>query len=92
MVSLDHLSEASRTVPGNAGPAAAPAALDINLDVLEMLETLSPEHRQVMVLREMQGMSYDEIAQVLGVPRGTVESRLFRARQELKVRLKAYLP
>jgi len=37
-------------------------------------------------------MSYEEIAEVLGVPRGTVESRLFRARQELRERLKAYLP
>jgi RNA polymerase sigma-70 factor (ECF subfamily) len=45
---------------------------------------LSPEHREVIVLRELQGMSYEEMAETLGVPRGTVESRLHRARRELK--------
>ncbi|MCK4376520.1 MAG: RNA polymerase subunit sigma, partial [Candidatus Brocadiae bacterium] len=44
------------------------------------------------VLREYEGMSYAEISEVLGVPRGTVESRLFRARQHLKVELQGYLP
>jgi RNA polymerase sigma-70 factor (ECF subfamily) len=52
--------------------------------VMEMLQELSREHRRVLVLRELQGLSYDEIAGVLNVPRGTVESRLHRARQELK--------
>jgi RNA polymerase sigma-70 factor (ECF subfamily) len=54
------------------------------IDVMEMLQELSREHRRVLVLRELQGLSYDEIAGVLNVPRGTVESRLHRARQELK--------
>jgi len=40
----------------------------------------------------MQGMSYEEIAKALAVPRGTVESRLFRARQRLKELLRDYLP
>ena len=55
-----------------------------------MLETLSQEHREVIVLREMQQMSYDEMAQVLSVPRGTIESRLHRARQQLKERFGNY--
>jgi len=42
------------------------------------------------VLREFEGMSYEEMAEVLGVPRGTVESRLHRARNELRQRLKSY--
>ena len=71
------------------GPSPEPG---LRIDVLGTLETLSPEHREVIALREFQGMSYEEIAEVLGVPRGTVESRLFRARQELRDRLKAYLP
>ena len=66
-------------------------ALDVRMDLLEVLSGLSPEHREVMVLRELEGMSYDEIAGVLGVPRGTVESRLFRAREKLRERLRGYL-
>jgi RNA polymerase sigma-70 factor (ECF subfamily) len=61
------------------------------MDVLAALDALAPMHREVVVLREMEGMSYEEIARALGIPRGTVESRLFRARQELKERLKDYL-
>jgi len=66
-------------------------ALDVRMDLLEVLSGLSPEHREVVVLRELEGMSYDEIAGVLGVPRGTVESRLFRAREKLRERLRDYL-
>lgn len=60
------------------------------LDVHAMLESLSEEHRHVLVLRELQGLSYDEIAHVLEVPRGTVESRLFRARTLLRERFHEY--
>ena len=59
---------------------------EARLDVLAMLDALEPIHREVLVLRELQGLSYDEMAEVLGVPRGTVESRLFRARRTLKER------
>ena len=58
---------------------SAAAAVDSRLDLLAMLEELSPDHREILLLRETQQMSYDEIAETLGVPRGTVESRLFRA-------------
>ena len=74
------------------GPPSADPATDIHLDVRDVLADLSEEHRAVIVLRAMQGLSYDEIAEVLDVPRGTVESRLFRARQILKELLKDYLP
>lgn len=63
------------------------AAVDARMDVMAALDTLSSEHREVLVLRELQGMSYDEIAEALKVPRGTVESRLFRARRELRAKL-----
>jgi len=91
-VSLDDLSEASTTVLKKPQAAPSTRELDIRMDLLATLETLSAEHRQVIVLRELQGMSYQEMAGVLGIPRGTVESRLFRARRELKERLKGYLP
>ncbi len=62
------------------------------LDVRSAIGQLSPEHREVIVLREFDRMSYEEMAEVLDVPRGTVESRLSRARAELREKLKSYLP
>jgi RNA polymerase sigma-70 factor (ECF subfamily) len=67
------------------------AGADAKLDLSAMLETLSPEHRDVIVLRELQGLSYEEIAAALGLPRGTVESRLHRAREALRKRFEGYL-
>ena len=64
---------------------------EIRMDVMAALSGMSDEFRTVIVLREMEGLSYAEIAGVLDVPQGTVESRLFRARAELKHLLKEYL-
>ncbi|UCG64805.1 MAG: sigma-70 family RNA polymerase sigma factor [Deltaproteobacteria bacterium] len=61
---------------------------DLTIDIKTMIKTLSTEHREVIVLRELQGFSYEEMAEILGIPRGTVESRLFRARQELRKRFR----
>jgi RNA polymerase sigma-70 factor (ECF subfamily) len=69
--------------------AGSPAS-DAKADMAAMLEALSPEHREVIVLRELQQMSYDQIALVLSIPRGTVESRLHRAREQLRLRFKSY--
>ena len=49
----------------------------------ESLEQLPPEFREVIVLRELEGLSYKEISTVAGVPVGTVMSRLSRARKRL---------
>lgn len=64
---------------------------DVRMDMQSMIGRLSEEHRSVILLREIQGMTYDEIATVLAVPRGTVESRLFRARQKLRELMGDYL-
>jgi len=64
---------------------------DVRMDIAAVLSRLPQEHREVIVLREIQSMTYDEIAAALGVPRGTVESRLFRARQKVKEILGDYL-
>lgn len=52
------------------------------------LDTLPAEQRQVLVLREMEGLSYKEIADVMGIPEGTVMSRLFYARKKMQAMLK----
>jgi len=48
------------------------------------LARLSSEHRSVLVLKDMEGMKYEEMAEVLEVPIGTIRSRLHRARLELR--------
>jgi RNA polymerase sigma-70 factor (ECF subfamily) len=52
--------------------------------IQQALSRLSPEHRAVLVLKEMEGQKYETMAEVLGVPIGTVRSRLHRARLELR--------
>jgi RNA polymerase sigma-70 factor (ECF subfamily) len=56
-------------------------------DLLEALEKLPVEFREALVLRELEGLSYKEIAEVSGLPIGTVMSRLARARQNLRQHL-----
>jgi len=55
--------------------------------IRQALKSLPPEYRAVLVLREFQGLSYEDIAKVLGCSLGTVKSRLNRARQALKEKL-----
>jgi RNA polymerase sigma-70 factor (ECF subfamily) len=74
--------------PSSRHDRPSPAAqVDAKVDVATALATLVPEHRQIIVLRELQQLSYGEISQVLGIPLGTVESRLYRAREELRRKL-----
>ncbi len=76
-----------------AAQASVPSsieAIDQRMDVLEIIRSLAPEFRDAIVLREIEGLSYQEIAQVLNIPRGTVESRLHRGRAELRRKLTGY--
>jgi RNA polymerase sigma-70 factor (ECF subfamily) len=57
---------------------------ELNEKVQECIGSLDDEHREVLVLRDIQGFSYDEIGDILNIPDGTVKSRLFRARAALK--------
>ncbi len=67
-------------------PEAAAREERVNL-VREAVASLSPEHRTVVVLRDMEGLSYEEIAGVLGDTLSAVKSRLHRAREALAGRL-----
>ena len=59
-------------------------------EVLRAIDGLPETFRETVVLSDVEGMSYQEIAKILGVPVGTVKSRLFRARQMLQRKLYAY--
>lgn len=82
--------EAAARPGSSSGPMQS--AVDQRLDLEQVLPRLSPEFRAVFVLREIQGLSYTEIGQALGIPPGTVDSRLYRARAELRKLLAAYRP
>ena len=73
-------------LPEVEAPPPAPAEEDApTLATLEkLLRKLSDEFRSIVVLRDIEGLTYSEIAETLEIPIGTVESRLFRARQELR--------
>ncbi len=86
VISLEQCEESS----GETAAATADITGDAKIDIEEAMRMLSPDHREVILLREMRGLSYEEISEVLGIPRGTVESRLFRARQELRTLLRDY--
>ncbi len=72
-----------------------PAALSQNAElgriVMQMLGQLSEEHRAVLVLRDIEGMDYAELAATLGISEGTVKSRLNRARNNLRELLESFV-
>jgi RNA polymerase sigma-70 factor, ECF subfamily len=72
-----------------------PEKLLQNKDLKIMLEReitrLSPEAKAILLMRDVEGLAYDEIEKVLDLPSGTVKSRLHRARTELKERLKKFI-
>ena len=64
---------------------------ELGQHVIAALDELTPEHRAVILLREVEGLSYEEISQVMQCAKGTVMSRLHYARRRLQNRLKGYL-
>ena len=65
-------------------PPASPEALPCREELRECLQSLPVEFREVLVMRELEEMSYKDIAAVTGLPIGTVMSRLSRARRRLQ--------
>jgi RNA polymerase sigma-70 factor (ECF subfamily) len=57
---------------------------EIAARIQSALDALPPYHRSVIVMREVEGLSYDDMAHVMGVSKGTIMSRLFHARQKLQ--------
>ena len=67
-----------------ARPEAALERREDEVMLAAALQRLSVEHRTVLVLKDIEGMKYEQMAEVLGVPIGTIRSRLHRARLELR--------
>lgn len=75
--------EPAETVGEGGGQAGGTAAVEARLDVDAALAGLAPEFRAAVVLRDLCDLSYDEIAEVLEIPPGTVRSRIARGRAAL---------
>jgi len=67
------------------------ARKELRDNMLEALDTLSEKHRTILILREVEGLAYEEIADVLGISKGTVMSRLYHARRYFQEAIKEYL-
>ena len=69
-------------------PDRAARLREIEQRLNEAMAMLSPKHREVLVLREIQGLDYTSIAEIVGCRKGTVKSRIARAREQLRQHLK----
>jgi RNA polymerase sigma-70 factor (ECF subfamily) len=83
MEALDENLEIRPADP-KTGPDRLQERSAVKATVWEALSMISEEHREIIVLKELQGFRYSEIASILEIPEGTVASRLFHARQALK--------
>lgn len=72
----------------NNTPESLLASREIAESVNESIQALPAELRAAIVLREIEGLSYEEIAQAMGCPIGTVRSRIFRAREAIATKLR----
>jgi RNA polymerase sigma-70 factor, ECF subfamily len=93
IVDPDSGAEVERPLPDSQpGPEATAYGAELRRALEKGLTAISPEHREVLVLREIQGLEYEELAAVLGCALGTVKSRLARARAALRVALEGVWP
>jgi RNA polymerase sigma-70 factor (ECF subfamily) len=74
----------------SAGPEERFDSVELRDALQHCVKTLTPEYRLVVVLVDVEGMSYEEVARVADIPIGTVKSRLARARGQLRKSLQSY--
>ncbi|HMK37563.1 MAG TPA: sigma-70 family RNA polymerase sigma factor [Desulfomonilaceae bacterium] len=75
----------------STNPETLLASKQIQKIVQDAINELDPDHKEIVILRDIEGFSYDEIAQILNLPEGTTKSRLHRARMVVKEKLKKVL-
>lgn len=85
----NRIDPAAVTAPsGGESPDDSLSHSELRVKIETALAKLSPDHREAVILKDVQGLSYKEIAEVMGSTLGTVMSRLFYARQKLQTLLK----
>lgn len=87
----DETYRPSRELSDGETPEAVLASKQIAQTVNAAIDALSDDLRQAIVLREIEGLSYEEIAELMNCPIGTVRSRIFRAREAIAQRLRPLL-
>ena len=87
----DETSRAENELSDGETPDAILASKEIAAAVNAAIEALSDDLRQAITLREIEGLSYEEIAEIMNCPIGTVRSRIFRARESIATRLRPLL-
>jgi RNA polymerase sigma-70 factor (ECF subfamily) len=73
-------------------PDRATAVSILEENVQDSIDSLQSKYKEALILRDIQGMSYKQISEVLGVPVGTIKSRVNRARLKLQKKLKGHTP
>ena len=87
----DETSRVERELTDGSTPESLLATKEIAQTVNAAIDALSPDLRQAITLREIEGLSYEEIADMMDCPIGTVRSRIFRAREAIALRLRPLL-
>src|SRR5262249_29992487 len=77
--------------PVTEGPPAELERKELGVALNDALDALSPNHRAVILLREIDGLSYQEMAKVMKCSKGTIMSRLFHARRRMQDALRRFL-
>jgi RNA polymerase sigma-70 factor, ECF subfamily len=94
-LSIDATDDEERTFdiqdPGMR-PDRIAAVRMLNENVQNSIDMLQSKYKEALILRDIEGMSYQQIAEVIGVPVGTVKSRVNRARLKLQKKLKGHTP
>jgi RNA polymerase sigma-70 factor, ECF subfamily len=87
----DETSRIERELTSGETPESLLASKQVAIAVNSAMEALSDDLRQAITLREIEGLSYDEISDLMNCPIGTVRSRIFRAREAIALRLRPLL-
>lgn len=88
---VPYTDELSLAADWRDNPESTAGRAELSREVNRALQQLSPQHREVVILHELHGLTYQEVAAILDVPVGTVKSRLSNAFQRLRPLLATYV-